>query len=282
MKRLRITKIEKQQKKKERYSLFVDGEFWMGVHENVLIQFGLYKAQEVTQATLDDISATEYRQSIYLKAVNYLSHSLRTIKEMREYLMKYLTERAKEEEEHEDFSGLIEQTIARLVEQRYLDDLLFSQSYVRTYMTINKKGPQQIRFDLKRKGVDDATITEALREYPQDLELENAQELVAKFIRTKKQLPSRKLKEKIREMLMQKGYDRDLIALIMSETELPEDEEAANELINKEAEKQLRKWQRKATGYQLKQKLIESMVRKGFDYDAIQAWISENREAFED
>jgi regulatory protein len=43
------------------------------------------------------------------------------------------------------------------------------------------------------------------------------------------------------------------------------------DLISKELEKLYRKYSRKYDGYELKQRLIQALARKGFEFDQIQA-----------
>lgn len=280
---MKITKIERQKKNTDRYSLYVDHLFWIGVHENVLIQFGLYKAQPVTKELLEEIFRAEYLQSIYVKAIHFLSYGLKTIDEVRKYLEKFLSDRAKEEqrESNELDAEYIEQAIEKLISQKYLDDLVYSQSYVRTQATLSQKGTQRIKWELSKKGVDNDIIDCALGEYPYQLQRENAQILIEKYMRIKQQQYSeKKLKEKIREMLSQKGFERELIDDAMMDVNDLEDESFEFNLLDKEAHKQLRKWQKKHEGYTLKQKVIESLMRKGFNYRDIQMWIVENEAVF--
>ncbi len=49
------------------------------------------------------------------------------------------------------------------------------------------------------------------------------------------------------------------------------DEENEDDLIAKELDKQYRKYRRKYEGYELKQRLIQALARKGYDFDRIQA-----------
>ncbi len=48
------------------------------------------------------------------------------------------------------------------------------------------------------------------------------------------------------------------------------DEENEDDLIAKELDKQYRKYSRKYEGYELKQRLIQALARKGYDFDRIQ------------
>lgn len=279
---MKITRIEKQKKNSERYSLYVDDEFWMGVNEAVLVKFALFKAQTVTAKDLNEIAEVEYQHSIYSQAIKFLAHGLKTVKETRDYLTKYLADRHKEQEEqpHPNEALYIEQAIEKLTEQKYLNDLFYSQSYVRTHANLNQKGPALLRRELQQKGVAVNIIEEAMQEYPAELAVENAQALADKYARIKKQYPPKKLIEKTRQMLHNKGYNHDLIQQVIHEVDLSASAERQDDLLAKEAEKQLRKWRRKHSGFQLKQKMTESMMRKGFDYDLIKTWMAEHEEAF--
>ncbi|MGZ7153702.1 recombination regulator RecX, partial [Streptococcus pyogenes] len=53
--------------------------------------------------------------------------------------------------------------------------------------------------------------------------------------------------------------------------ELQADQEQEEDLIYKELEKQFRKYSKKYDGYELKQRLTQSLARKGYDYDQIKS-----------
>ncbi|MBK0347410.1 RecX family transcriptional regulator [Aerococcaceae bacterium zg-ZJ1578] len=281
---MKLTKIERQKKNAERYSLYIDGEFWLGVHESVLIQFGLYKSQDITTSTMQEIIASEYAQSVYLRGVHYLSYGLRTIKEMRDYLFEYVDERAKEEvadlsEQRPDL--VVESVVQRLIEQKYLDDLMYSQSYIRTHANLNYKGPTLLKHQLRQKGVTDAVIDEALQEYPPQQQLENAELIANKYIASKTNYPPKKLVEKLREQLRKKGYEQGIIQSVLQTIDVSTQEDQQDELLVKESDKALRRLSRKYNGYLLKQKITETLLRKGFDYDAIKRWQEDNSEVFD-
>ncbi|MBF6978820.1 RecX family transcriptional regulator [Aerococcaceae bacterium zg-BR22] len=281
---MKVTKIERQKKNTERYNLYIDNEFWMGIHESVLIQFGLYKAQEISTDTMQEIVASEYAQSVYLKGIHYLSYGLRTIQEMRDYLFEYVENRAKEEAA--DLSNqrpdlVVESVVERLIGQQYLDDLIYSQSFVRTHANLNYKGPTLIRHQLRQKGVIDSIIDEALQEYPSQQQLENAQTVADKYIAIKTNYPPKKLIEKLREQLRKKGYEQETIQMVLQDIDISIQEDKQDDLLIREAEKALRRLARKHEGYLLKQKITETLMRKGFDYDAIKDWQTNNPDVFD-
>lgn len=286
-----ISKIERQKKNKQRYSLFVEDQFLLGIDEVVLIHFGMHKGQEISEEMLAEIREAEYHQKVYSKAIHYLSFGLRTIKEMRDYLAKVPALNAEElqSEAGKENAGeaakiddsLISQIIERLLKQNYLDDLMYGQSYVRTSALINRKGPSTIQQELIKKGLTEQEILQALEEYPVDQQIENIQQLSEKYIRTKKNIPFKMLKNKLFEHLLVKGYDSDLIKQEMTQLDFAYNEEHQDDLLIKAAEKLVRTRQKKYSGYDLRNKVKEGLYRKGFDFEAINYWLEDQAELWE-
>lgn len=286
-----ISKIERQKKDKQRYSLFVEDQFLLGIDEAVLIHFGMHKGQEISEEMLAEIREAEYHQKVYSKAIHYLSFGLRTIKEMRDYLAKVPALNAEElqSEAGKENAGeaakiddsLISQIIERLLKQNYLDDLIYGQSYVRTSALINRKGPSMIQQELIKKGLTEQEILQALEEYPVDQQIENIQQLSEKYIRTKKNIPFKMLKNKLFEHLLVKGYDSDLIKQEMTQLDFAYNEEHQDDLLIKAAEKLVRTRQKKYSGYDLRNKVKEGLYRKGFDFEAINYWLEDQAELWE-
>lgn len=265
---MKITKIEKQkQKQTGRYNLYLDGRFWLGIGENVLVQLGLYKNQEVSQDLLNKVSYHEEINKYYLKAITYLSYGLRSVKEVETYLAKEIPQDQVHRQEN------IDTIIEKLKSQSYLNDLIYGQAYVRTKMNINRKGPDLIRQELLTKGLSEDLINQALEEYPYNLGQENINHLARKFLNRQKQVSRRMALDKLYNYLRTKGYsgkwleDFDFDQLLADQDR---DEEA---ILDKEANKLLRTKSRKYSGRDLKVRLIQSLMRKGFAYSAIQAWL---------
>lgn len=276
---MKLTKIEQQRNNPKRYSLYIDGQFYMGVDESVVIKFGLLNPRPIDQQQLDEIKQVEFEQSLYLKGIHYLSYGLRTTKEMRDYLTKYLKEHV--DEEALDLS-LVEDTIDRLTTQRYLDDLEYAKSYVQNHALINAKGPGRIRRELERKGVSSSHIEEGLHNYDEEMLLDNAKKISEKYIRTKKQHSVTMLKQKLMQYLMQRGYSRETIDQIWDQLSFQEAKERQDDLLDREGLKALRRQKRKHSGYELQQRIIANLMRKGFNYADIKEWMDNQEEGWDE
>ena len=144
-----ISKIEPQ-KRKGRYNVYINDMFAFGVDEEVLLRFELKKGLHVTPELQKEIEAEDTFAKAYSKTLNYLSHSLRTEKQIRDYLVK------------NEIDIYTDRIIGTLKELKLIDDLIYSESYVRTMANVNQKGPRNIEQDLKQRGVSEHTIMDDL------------------------------------------------------------------------------------------------------------------------
>ena len=145
---MKITKLEKQKKRKNRYNLFVDGDFFEGVEENTVAIFNLYVGKEVTASLLEEIRRVEEEEVLHSRMLAYLSRYRKTEKEAFDYILRkgYSETIAKKE-------------IARLKEYKFLDD----RKYVEDFVDYNEKySKRMIRYKLRAKGISEELIDEIL------------------------------------------------------------------------------------------------------------------------
>ncbi|UUX33858.1 recombination regulator RecX [Fundicoccus culcitae] len=278
---MKITKIERQKKNKERYSIYLDEDFAFGVSESVLIRFALTKNLELTPADIDRIKAAENSEYLFNKALNYLSYGLRTQKEMTLYLQKHLNAEDVPMDEAEQ-SKVIAKTLERLEHLKLLDDLNYGQAYVQTKVTINRKGPKVIQQELFKKGLAKEVVDASLVQYGQDDQVENIDYLAQKFLKANQKLPLKALKQKLQQHLLMKGFDSDLISEWMNEFSFEALENDDASLIGNEAIKMIKRRQNKFKGKALEQKVKEGLFNKGFDFETIQSWVNQNNTLFDE
>ncbi|MYM14944.1 recombination regulator RecX, partial [Staphylococcus aureus] len=81
----KITKIEVQKKNKERFNLFLDEQFEMGIDIDTLVKFNLKKGQQLEAADMAEIQKYDHYRIGLNKAIQYLSYKKRTEKEVIQY-----------------------------------------------------------------------------------------------------------------------------------------------------------------------------------------------------
>ena len=276
-----ITKIEVQQKNKQRYSLYVDQKFCMGISEGTLLHFILFVGMEVDEARLDAILEYERQEVIYLHAIHYLARALRSEHEVRTYLTKIIAKAKADLNalEQEDYlmkmAPYIESAIERLKGQGYIDDLFYAESFVRTAMNTNRTGPYVIQMKLKQRGIDQATIEQALAVYPDEVLVENLEQLIAKIKQANRNQPPKKQQQKVIQTLITKGYQRSQIEAALAAVSFEMEEEDQWRLVEQAGQKALRSYAKKYDRGQLWQKIIENLYRKGYDYQLIKQWVEQ-------
>ncbi|WP_295731815.1 recombination regulator RecX [uncultured Limosilactobacillus sp.] len=259
----KITKIEAQ-KRKGRYNVYLDGQYAFPVAESVLIKYRLMKGMELEQSQIAQITTDDEIAKAYGRMLDYLSHQLRTEKEVIQKLREIETP-----------DEYVEPILQKLRGERLVDDHNYAMSYVRTVMRTELKGPNVIRQKLRLKGVGELEIDAALEQFTDEKQLGNAAKLAQKLYKRYRRQPIRRQEEKVRQGLMTNGYRPDFFNQIKEAVEPEADEEQQNELLDRQAQKLIRRYQ-KYQGYERQMKLKQALYRKGFDLDEIDHWITEH------
>ncbi|EOV9527646.1 recombination regulator RecX [Bacillus cytotoxicus] len=260
-----ITKIEVQKRTKERFNIYIDKgqgeEYGFSVNQAVLIKHGLQKGLEIDEVEIANILYNEEVQKAYLQAISYLSYQMRTKQEVEEYLRK-----------KEVGQAIISEVISKLLHDRYINDKEYAVLYVRTQSNVNQKGPSVIRKELLRKGVQEVIITHSLQEYPKEKQVDNAFMLVEKKKRSYQKHSFLQMKQKLEDMLIRKGFSRDVIQICLEELKEEKDDSKQQEALYYHGNKYYEKY-KKYDGWTFENKMKQALYRKGFSIDEIEGFL---------
>ena len=262
-----ITKITVQKRRKDRFNIFVDGEYAFPVSEAVLLKTGLYKGMKLTAERQEEIERENNAHIAYTTAIDYLSYGMRSEKEVRTKLL-----------DNEVEPRFIGETIERLRDQQYINDQVYGESYTRTAANLNRKGPRVIAQDLKKKGLSEEMIQLSLEQYPEEQQLENALYLGERSFNKQRGHSSRDAFMKVKLHLQQKGYDRDLIDLAFQQLDTQKSEEEEMDALRVQGDKAWRRYERKEKGRALQQKVRSNLYQKGFPGELINFYIEDKLE----
>lgn len=265
-----ITKITVQQKKNDRYNIFMDdgkGErYAFSVDEDVLIKHQLKKGMEVDEFSLTEIAYQDDIRKAYNTAIQYLSRRMRSEHEVRKHL------------EGKDIDGvIIQEVIHKLYEYSFLNDEEFAHAYVRTQINTTGKGSGLIRGELREKGIAENLIEMALQAFPFEEELISALKLCEKFVRKNTRDSSRIVKQKLEQMLARKGFSAGIIQAAIADTEFEKAEDEELTALRTHAEKAHRKFSM-LPDFEYRQKMKQTLYRKGFPLELIDQMIEELKE----
>ncbi|KAA0782988.1 recombination regulator RecX [Bacillus sp. BPN334] len=265
-----ITKIEVQKRSKERFNIYIDKgqgeEYGFSVDQVILMKHGLQKGLEIDELALGNILYNEEVQKAYLQAISYLSYQMRTKKEVEDYLRK-----------KEVGQAVISEVVSKLLHDRYINDKEYAVLYTRTQSNVNRKGPTVIKRELLNKGVQDLIITHSLQEYPKEKQIENALLLIEKKKRSYQKHSFLQMKLKLDEMLVRKGYSRDMIQICLEELKDEKDDEQQQEALHYHGNKYYEKY-KKYDGWTFENKMKQALYRKGFSIDEIDIFLQMKRE----
>jgi regulatory protein len=146
-----ITALKVQKHNKERVNVFLDGEYAFAV--NLMVAARLKPGQRLTPAQIVELKEEGTLDLAYQQALHYLSLRPRSESEMIAYLQG--------KEYAEDVVAAV---MGRLKVQGDVDDDAFARFWVDNRTRFRPRGARALRYELRQKGLETATIDEALEE----------------------------------------------------------------------------------------------------------------------
>ncbi len=190
-----ITALEVQQHNKERVNVYLDGAFAFGLA--VLEAARLRKGQYLTDSEIAALKAQDVVEQAYERAVRFLAQRPRSTSEIRRHLADKGVDKA-----------AIEEAIARLEAQGYLDDRAFARYWLANRQQFRPRGTRALRFELREKGVPASVIDEVLADFDSgDAAYQAALDKARRF----RGLDRRTFREKLGSYLTRRGFDYDTV-----------------------------------------------------------------------
>lgn len=205
----KITKIERQQKRKNRYSIFVDGEYSFSVDAEILLQHNLTAGQAVSEKQIEELLEEDELKRVKIQAFRYLANRDHSEKELADKLKK------------KAFSEpVIRDVITDLKQKHFLNDSAFAEIFARNRLIQKPVGRRQLRFDLLKKGISETILDETLTAvYEEFNESELARRLAEKKMKLLQNQEYQKAKKKVADFLLRRGFDWEIVRQILEEHE---------------------------------------------------------------
>lgn len=197
----KITLISVQTKNKNRCNLFVDGQFYAGVSVESVITNRLKVGQEIDRENLSRVIFETERSDALKKATEYVSKSLKTKKQVKDYL----TRKGYSED-------IIFYCIDKLKGYDYINDVEYSKRYISSQNKTN--GKRLLEYKLMAKGVNKQDVSSAFGDCEIDGKL-NAKLVAEKYIKNKER--SIEVKAKTYRYLISRGFSYDEANFAVSE-----------------------------------------------------------------
>lgn len=203
----KITSIELQQKRKDRFSIFLDDEFAFGVHRDTLLKTGVAKGDDLTEKQIQEIQELENQRAAKEKGLRLLAARPRSAKELQDRLKqaRYSPETIENVLKEFDRLGLI-------------NDAEFGKMYARSQMITKPMGQFLLRRELKFKGLKEDEIEQAVDvAYSEESEKQIAFDLAARRKKRVENLEEVKAKKRVSDFLQRRGFNWEIISSILEQ-----------------------------------------------------------------
>ncbi|MEQ7801222.1 regulatory protein RecX [Pedobacter sp. ASV1-7] len=149
------------------------------------------------------------KKSALAKAEHYCAYQERAQQEIRDKLYEWGL-----------WSADVEELISELIQTNFLNEERFTLAYVSGKFNIKHWGKIKIKQGLKLKRIPDKMIQRALNSIDHDEYLKTIQSLAEKKAALIKEKDAFKRQYKLVSYLMGKGFERDLIILVLKTSDL--------------------------------------------------------------
>lgn len=201
----KITAIEVQKRRGDRVSIFVDGEFAVGAHEEAIGALGLKVGQTFDTDRLAEVVRKETLRKARESALRLISYRDRTESEIRKRLVG------------NDFpEETVDEVVDQLLRVGLLDDGKFSRDWVKSRTISRPMGRTRLAWELRAKGVDQSEVEEALEGVDENAECEMALSLARKKAE-KSDTGDPSFRDKTASFLRRRGFRWGAIAKALDE-----------------------------------------------------------------
>lgn len=252
----KIVKLIK--KNNNQYKILLSDGVSLSFYNEVIIYYNLLSNKVIDSKLLKEINAYNNLYTAYYESLRLIKIRLRTEKELNNLLSKKnysLKER--------DFA------IAKLKKQGYLNEDLYLKCFINDAYNIRGIGPNKIKFELQKLGIDETKIDNYLKLYATKW-LDKIKDIVKKEVKTNHNNSNKVLELKIKNKLYNLGFYQDDINkyVVINNND--------QKILNNIFKKELSKLQKKYNNEELKNKLKAKLYQKGFNITDIDTLINNN------
>lgn len=154
---MRITKIEPQAHDSERYNIYVDGTFALGLDAAIVVSEALSPDRELTAADLERLRTLEGERKLFDAALHFLAPRPRSRAEVRRRLLTPRPNKALPERE------TVDRVLDRLEQLGMLNDRDFAEFWVENRERFSPRSSRALGQELRQKGVPRDTVDEVSR-----------------------------------------------------------------------------------------------------------------------
>ena len=188
----------------KKVKVYLDGTFAFTVESEVAIVQGIHVGDILSESRIRALKQADLFQNCLDAALRFLHYRPRSELEIKRRLRS-----------RNYGTVIVEKVISRLKQQGYIDDAAFTRYWIENRFQFNPRGVRALRQELWQKGVDDATIDEALAGYDED---EAAARATEKALRRLHGLDPQILRRRLNDYLRRRGFPYPIIRQLVDQS----------------------------------------------------------------
>ena len=191
--------------KKNKYNVYLSNGEVLNLQEQVITENELLLKKEMSQELYNKLVRDNKIYELMEMAVKYISIRLRSIKEVKDYLLK-----------KGGYNNEVEDAVQKLIESGYLDDDRFTKAFIKDKLKFTTIGDYKIKMQLNKLGVSTSIIEDNMNKIDEHIIEEKIKKIIEKDKKTNKKYSGQILKNKIYNHLLNQGYSQQKAITIIN------------------------------------------------------------------
>jgi len=196
----KVTALKIQKHHPNRVNVYLDNEFSFGLSR--ITAAWLQVGQELSPSKIAKLQAEDQREVAYMQAIRFLDYRPRSRAEVRRNL-----------EKHAIPPEIINDVFKRLERSGLVNDARFAQDWVENRSEFRPRSRRALAFELRQRGLDDASIKIALEGLNEEV---MAYQAAVKQSRRYEGLPLRDFNNKLGSYLARRGFSYEIIKQVVA------------------------------------------------------------------
>ena len=235
-----------------------DSAVTLELSDKIIEQYNLHRGKIINREQFNTLKDLEQISRAYNKALKYLSIKDYTEHQMRKKLM--------DSGNYDD--AQLDATIQLLSEKNLINDKMYAMNYFKRCTRLGI-GHNKAIYNLRNYGIETEIIDTCLEELDDDEEYQAALLLINNYYQRNNSISYRNIQRKIKEKLFLKGFTNDVIDKAMAEYDFEYDLDKEQAALEKDYLKACHRYEKKLDGKDLKNKIIDTLLKKGYNYEDI-------------
>ena len=238
--------------------LFDESEIILELSDKIIKSYELEVGKEISKETFDILKDHVQVTRAYNKALKFLTVKDYTYNQMKKKLM--------DSGNYDD--AQLDTTLELLQNKNLINDEEYTVNYLKRCTRLGV-GLNKAIYNLRNYGVSDEIIDQCLEKNSFDDEYLAATKIIDTYYNRNIGFSYKAMLKKIRDKLYIKGFTNEAIEKALSDYDFEFDYEKEHNALEKEFIKQKKKYSKKYDTNQLKEKIINNLLRKGYNYEDI-------------